>query len=156
MAERSTSPLLHTNKASRKKSASDWKIEIAVPQESAGPKIIREHNIQTGKGRNLQSKVEVKRVLFDNNSDEKKKQKFGGLKSHSRVVPLQEKESTGSTAAVANATEEAYAAQKDGGDLSLIQLVQIKNQQAGLLDMLQVLILNHICLFIFQQDHLSV
>lgn len=71
--------------------------------------------------------------------------KVGEMKlSQSRVVPVEEKESTGSsiTGIGIDSVEETSS------DLSLIkkQLAQIEKQQSSLLDLLQVLLRKHILL----------
>ncbi|KAG9456718.1 hypothetical protein H6P81_001226 [Aristolochia fimbriata] len=127
------------------KKPTDWKIEIAVPHDST-LKVIGEDNLQNGKSdgqgaarrdASSRARLEVKRALFDKNYDEKAR-RFGGLKSHSRVVPLFDKESLESTVVGNNVVEESQESQK-AGDLSQIrkQLVQIENQQSSLLDLLQ-------------------
>ncbi|KAJ6356109.1 hypothetical protein OIU78_004259 [Salix suchowensis] len=74
------------------------------------------------------SMPETKCVLFSSIRDDKWN-KFGGLKSGSRVVPFQEDESCYSKdVEVSSSTEDSYE------DLSLIreQLIQIENQQSSL------------------------
>lgn len=130
---------------------SDWKVEIAVPN---APPVqgVCEDNLPNKKGivgrfleqgenknnRHLNSKIEAKRALFENKHDDKTL-KFGGLRSGSRVVPVQEKETSESTVQRSNTSEELIGGNKDN-DLSLIrkQLVQIESQQSSLLDLLQV------------------
>ncbi|XP_058115519.1 TORTIFOLIA1-like protein 4 [Magnolia sinica] len=130
------------------KKPSNWKIEIAVPHAPPYTAVC-EDGPQNGEGRdgiglekgeNVRSrptKLEVKRVLFDKNCDDKTV-KLGGLRSSSRVVPFQEKESSDSIVGHNNTGEELFGSHKDN-DLSLIreQLVQIENQQSSLLDLLQ-------------------
>ncbi|KAL5747305.1 hypothetical protein ACOSP7_024302 [Xanthoceras sorbifolium] len=127
------------------KKPSDWKVESAVP--GATP-LMRAHEVdvkerdenvlekQNNKNTRL-SKPETKRALFNRNSEEKM-QKFGGLRSGSRVAPCHE-EPFESTVIVSNNTENLHTNHKDSEDLSLIrnQLVQIEKQQSSLLDLLQ-------------------
>lgn len=130
---------------------SDWKVEIAVPN---GPSVqgVCDDDLPNRKGivgrfreqvenknnRHLNSKLEAKRSLFENKHDDKTL-KFGGLRSASRVVPVQEKDTSESTVQPSNTSEELSGSNKES-DLSLIrkQLVQIENQQSSLLDLLQV------------------
>lgn len=92
----------------------------------------------------IHAKREVKQIHCDVNGEEKMK-KVGEMKlSQSRVVPVEEKESTGSsiTGIGIDSVEETSS------DLSLIkkQLAQIEKQQSSLLDLLQVLLRKHILL----------
>ncbi|KAF8407977.1 hypothetical protein HHK36_007117 [Tetracentron sinense] len=148
-SDRKSSPATF-HKLDRKK-PSDWKIEISIPQASSftPPSFTlvskndlkgRDERIpESGEnGSNRLSKPEIKRALFSKNSDDKM-HKFGGLRSGSRVVPFNDKESSESSAVLGNATVELYGNHKNSEDLSLIrkQLVQIENQQSNLLDLLQ-------------------
>ncbi|KAF8390306.1 hypothetical protein HHK36_024831 [Tetracentron sinense] len=119
------------------KNPSDWKIDIAVPHAPSF-KVVCEDGLKgRNGGENESDRSETKRILFNKNYDDKT-HKFGGLRSRSRVVPVHEKEPSGSTV-VRNGTEELYGNHKDSEDLSLIrkQLVQIENQQSNLFDVLQ-------------------
>lgn len=136
-------------KVDHPKKSSQWKIEIAVPS-SPSSKVACEDNV-VGKndspvlesGENEQSgnlKPETKRAIFSKIREEKV-QKFGGLRSGSRVVPFDDDDQNhGSDFVDGNAAEEAYESPKDVEDLSKIreQLLQIENQQSSLLDLLQV------------------
>ncbi|KAK1564301.1 hypothetical protein Q3G72_000174 [Acer saccharum] len=127
------------------KNPSDWKVEIAVPGAaslmSAREDGVKERDEKVSERRNNEntrlSKPETKRSLFNRNPDEKM-QKFGGLRSGSRVAPCHE-ETFESPVVVSNNTENLHTNHKDSEDLSLIrnQLVQIEKQQSSLLDLLQ-------------------
>lgn len=79
---------------------------------------------------------DIRRALFSKMSDEKV-QKFGGLRSGSRVVPFYD--DPGSDFTVNNISE-ACEGPQDVEDLSLIRekLIQIENQQSNLLNIIQV------------------
>uniref|UniRef100_A0A1D1XIG6 Microtubule-associated protein TORTIFOLIA1 n=1 Tax=Anthurium amnicola TaxID=1678845 RepID=A0A1D1XIG6_9ARAE len=140
--EKRTSPPLFRNLDRRK--PRDWRIEIAMPD---GPPftVICKDELQNGQagdeevweqGKNEDnptSKLEVKRILFEKNS-EQKINKSGGLRSGSRVVPFQEKGNLAPTVEI----DELFEDNKDN-DLTLIrkQLVQIENRQSSLLDLVQ-------------------
>ncbi|XP_061360821.1 TORTIFOLIA1-like protein 4 [Gastrolobium bilobum] len=83
----------------------------------------------------INSRAEIKRVLFGKNSDEKLR-RFGGSKS--RVVPCYDDGNLDPDVTVNNVNEVCESPQ-DVEDLSLIreQLFQIENQQSNLLDLLQ-------------------
>ncbi|KAJ6431180.1 hypothetical protein OIU84_018634 [Salix udensis] len=115
---------------------SGWKIEIATPQGKVSGDDTKHGSEVLGSGQKedgTNSMPETKCVLFSSIRDDKWN-KFGGLKSGSRVVPFQEDESCYSKdVEVSSSTEDSYE------DLSLIreQLIQIENQQSSLLDLLQ-------------------
>lgn len=96
---------------------------------------IREHGGSEG---NIRSRLETRRMLFERNHEDTGN-KLAGLKSASRMVPLQETGSLESTVGANTKDDELNAGHKDS-DLSLIrmQLVQIENQQSNLLELLQV------------------
>ncbi|XP_073100626.1 TORTIFOLIA1-like protein 5 [Elaeis guineensis] len=123
------------------KQNSDWRVEIAIPN-TPSVKVVSEDAIMKGQEQggmegNVRSRLEARRMLFEKNSEDKGN-KLAGLKSASRVVPFQDAGSIKSTAGADHATDDLNPAHKDS-DLSLIrmQLVQIENQQASLLDLLQ-------------------
>ncbi|KAL5722404.1 hypothetical protein ACHQM5_005928 [Ranunculus cassubicifolius] len=129
-------------KLDRKKPA-NWKVEVAVPNTPPS-KTLYDNGIQErGKGvqenaENEDDRRQTRRSLFNRSNDDKM-HKFGGLRSGSRVVPLQVEDCLESTVVVNNNVEDLHATQKNSEDLSLIrkQLIQIENQQSSLLDLLQ-------------------
>jgi hypothetical protein len=122
---------------------SAWKIEIATPEGKVSGDDTRNDSEVLGSGQNgggTSSMRETRRVLFGSIRDDKWN-KFGGLKSGSRVVPFQEDENCyNKVVEVSSSAEDFYENHKDYEDLSLIreQLIQIENQQSSLLDLLQV------------------
>ncbi|TYH19557.1 hypothetical protein ES288_A05G361000v1 [Gossypium darwinii] len=121
---------------------SDCKTEIAEPRKSLFFKAY--DNIKNGDlgvmesreiGDSRDSRLETKRVLFAKVRDENV-QKYGGLKTGSRVVPFHDEnlDFDDKKAAV-----EADENPKEVEDLSLIreQLAQIEDQQSNLLNLLQ-------------------
>ncbi|GKV14208.1 hypothetical protein SLEP1_g25111 [Rubroshorea leprosula] len=139
-SDKKTSPATFLN-VNRKK---DWKVEIAVPNAPTLTRSrdddIKERSGNPRERRNDEngglSRPEIKRALFPKNSDDKMN-KFGRLKSGSRVTPCPEE--THEPTAVANSNENHNGNHKECEDLSLIrsQLVQIEKQQSSLLDLLQ-------------------
>ncbi|KAK4394590.1 TORTIFOLIA1-like protein 3 [Sesamum angolense] len=136
-SENRTGPALF-RKLDRKK-PSNLKAENAAPTDSCGTVISEgtrldadERVVETGEEEGKQAaKPEIRRALFDENYEKKK---LGLPKSGSRVVPAGE-----ASVVVSNETADIFRNQRDCDDLSLIrkQLVQIENQQANLLDLLQ-------------------
>lgn len=127
-----------------RKKPTDWKVEISA-NHSPSTTVVCEDDPRGRyeKGEKLRSQVmisETRRALFDRNADDKMF-KFGGAKAGSQVVPC-EGDNSASTVGVSEITENVCKNQKESEDLSLIreQLVQIENQQSGLLDLLQVLL----------------
>jgi hypothetical protein len=122
---------------------SAWKIEIATPPGKACGDVTGHDSGVLGSGQNVDdtnSTPETKRVLFSSILVDKR-HKYDGLKSGSRVVPIQGDENCYSEdVEVSSSTEDFYENHKDYEDLSLIreQLIQIENQQSSLLDLLQV------------------
>lgn len=84
----------------------------------------------------VNSRAEIKRVLFSKMSDEKMR-RFSGSKS--RVVPCIDDDDLDADVIVNNANEVCESPQ-DVEEFALIreQLLQIENQQSNLLDLLQV------------------
>ncbi|XP_058228170.1 TORTIFOLIA1-like protein 3 [Rhododendron vialii] len=124
-----------------RKKPTDWKVEISS-NHSPSMTVVCEDDPRGRyeKGEKLRSQVmisETRRALFDRNADDKMF-KFGGAKAGSQVVPC-EGDNSASTVGVSEITENVCKNQKESEDLSLIrkQLVQIENQQSGLLDLLQ-------------------
>ncbi|XVF44116.1 hypothetical protein PTKIN_Ptkin02bG0094500 [Pterospermum kingtungense] len=123
---------------------SDCKIEIAEPKSLfsgvSGDDAIRKSNLgdlESGEiGDNGNFKQETKRLFFGKICDEKV-QKFGGLRSGSRVVPFHDEENL--DVDDKHAAVEVGEDPKDIEDLSLIreQLAQIEDQQSNLLNLLQ-------------------
>ncbi|KAL0342770.1 UNVERIFIED_CONTAM: TORTIFOLIA1-like protein 3 [Sesamum calycinum] len=136
-SENRTGPAMF-RKLDRKK-PSNLKAEKAAPTDSCGTVISEgtrldadERVVETGEEERKQAaKPEIRRALFDENYEKKK---LGLPKSGSRVVPAGE-----ASVVVSNETADICRNQRDCDDLSLIrkQLVQIENQQANLLDLLQ-------------------
>ncbi|OMO54988.1 Armadillo-like helical [Corchorus olitorius] len=122
---------------------SDWKVEIAE-SKSMVSKASSDDNIKKSDLRVLESREsrdsrnsrpEAKCVPFGKVRDEKA-QKFGGLRSGSRVVPFHDEDLNAENN---NAVEEVEENSKEAEDLSLIreQLAQIEDQQSNLLNLLQ-------------------
>ncbi|CAL9124569.1 TORTIFOLIA1-like protein 4 [Musa acuminata AAA Group] len=134
-------PLFHKDE----RRPSNWRVEISIagaPGEVVNDEKlhnIREHGGSEG---NLRSRLETRRMLFERNHEDTGN-KLAGLKSASRMVPLQETGSLESTVGANTKDDELNAGHKDS-DLSLIrmQLVQIENQQSNLLELLQKFIGN--------------
>lgn len=90
---------------------------------------------------NVRERLEARRMLFQKTGEKGYKKLIGGPKSGSRVVPYNgDGDSEETTETEDDAPEEFQSAHKDE-DLSKIrmQLVQIENQQASLLNLLQVI-----------------
>ncbi|KAJ0105576.1 hypothetical protein Patl1_17947 [Pistacia atlantica] len=127
------------------KKPSNWKVNISVPGSAsltdAHEDDVKERDGNVSERRNNENarlpKPDTRRALFNKSSDDKV-QKFGGLRSGSRVAPCHE-ESHEDTVVVSNNCENLHTNHKDCEDLSLIrnQLVQIEKQQSSLLDLLQ-------------------
>uniref|UniRef100_A0A5B6YT58 Putative microtubule-associated protein TORTIFOLIA1 n=1 Tax=Davidia involucrata TaxID=16924 RepID=A0A5B6YT58_DAVIN len=138
-SDKKTGPAMF-RKLDRKKTT-DWKIEIAAPHAPSMTMVCENdpkgRDEKGEKEKNRFVKPEIKRALFNKNTDDRI-HKFGGSKAGSRVVPCHD-ESSESTVVVSNVTENLHRNQKESEDLSLIrkQLVQIENQQSSLLDLLQ-------------------
>lgn len=135
-----------TCKVDHSKKSSVWNIEVAVPSSISSEMALEDDTgknsftvQESGQHENSGHSV-VERKHVYSKTHEGKTQKFGGLKSGSRVVPFNDDEDHRSDVVVNNAAEEVYESQKDAEDLSLIreQLLQIENQQSSLLDLLQV------------------
>ncbi|ONK59541.1 uncharacterized protein A4U43_C08F7530 [Asparagus officinalis] len=111
---------------------SDWKVEVAV-SDASPLTVVSEDKFMRCKENNARAKFEAKRPLFENNSEGKVTSSGGGLKSGSRMLPLESRNSE-----VITEVDSTVDEHKDG-DLSLIrrQLLQIENQQSSLLDLLQ-------------------
>jgi len=99
-----------------------------------------EHSSPTPYQNGVNSRAEIKRVLFSKMSDEKVK-RFSGSKS--RVVPCYDDPNV-----VDNSANDVCDNPQDVEDFSLIreQLIQIENQQSNLLDTLQVYFCTLLCL----------
>ena len=143
------------------KKSPEWKIEIATPN-SASSKVSQADDVvkrdfddeESGKNeRNANPVAEDKRVLFSKDRNEKA-QKFGSLRSRSRVVPFDDENYD----SISNPAVEIYESPKEAEDLNLIraQLIQIENQQANLFDLLQVMLLMLIHLLFDSQMTLSI
>lgn len=137
-SEKKTSPATF-QKVNRKK---DWKVEIDAPSASSLTRsrdddIKERYNNARRDENGGSSKTEVKRALFSKNSDDKMN-RFGRLKSVSRVAPCHE-ETSEATVLSHNTNENLHANHRGCEDLSLIrsQLIQIEKQQSGLVDLLQ-------------------
>lgn len=123
---------------------SDEKLETPVskstPSNMSGEDDVKRCDFEASKPapsqNGVNSRADVKRVLFSKMSDEKVR-RFGGSKS--RVVPCYDDDDLHSNMTPNNVNEVCESPQ-DVEDLSLIreQLIQIENQQSNLLDLLQV------------------
>ncbi|XWS63592.1 hypothetical protein CRYUN_Cryun06bG0113900 [Craigia yunnanensis] len=122
---------------------SNWKIEIAEPKSlfsvASGDDNIKKSNLGDLESREIGDSInfrpETKHVLFGKVRDEKV-QKFGGLRSGSRVVPFHYENLNVDDK---NAVLEVDENPKNIENLSLIreQLAQIEDQQSNLLNLLQ-------------------
>lgn len=131
------------------KKPSDWKVEVAVPNppsskvvgaDDTGRRYLGVSNSEEN-GNYGDSRSETNSVLLSKIRNEKMN-KFGRLRSVSRIVPFHENSYSEPALVNTNGTneEEIYENQKDIEDLSLIreQLIQIENQQSSMLNLLQV------------------
>ncbi|KAM6563038.1 hypothetical protein CsatB_023036 [Cannabis sativa] len=144
--DRNSSPTMF-GKVDHPKKASHWKIEMAVPS-SPSTKVACEDNVggkndslvsESGEKQSRNARQETKHALVSKIL-EGEVQKFGRLRSGSRVVPFDDdNEYHGSDVVHDNVAEEVYENPKDAEDLSKIreQLIQIENQQSSLLELLQ-------------------
>ncbi|TVU11852.1 hypothetical protein EJB05_45461, partial [Eragrostis curvula] len=112
----------------------DHKVDNTVAPDATPIKMVTEEKLL--KEGNVRERLEARRVLFQK-TGEKGYKKLAG-KSGSRVVPYNGDGDLEETAKTENTPEEFQSAHKDE-DLSKIrmQLVQIENQQASLLNLLQ-------------------
>ena len=117
---------------------SDCKVEAAVSHAPPFTDVC-DGKVLRSEENNARSKFEAKRLLFENNSEDKASKLRGGLKSSSRVVQFEGPGGSEVITADGNTNDELHGDHKDA-DLSLIrrQLLQIENQQSSLLDLLQV------------------
>lgn len=118
---------------------SNWRVEIPVsdsPGEVVDHKNFPKYREQEPKG-NVRSRLEARRVLFEGNSEAK------GNKLASHDVPFKETAQTEQTMG-ANIKEDDLNSGHKVGNLSTVrmQLLQIKNQQSNLLELLQVQLLS--------------
>ncbi|RCV21067.1 hypothetical protein SEVIR_4G108000v4 [Setaria viridis] len=111
------------------------KVDITVAPDATPIKMVTEEKLL--KEGNVRERLEARRVLFQK-TGEKGYKKLVGPKSGSRVVPYNGDGDLEETALTEDAPDELQSAHKDE-DLSKIrmQLVQIENQQASLLNLLQ-------------------
>ncbi|KAL6997240.1 hypothetical protein U1Q18_007363 [Sarracenia purpurea var. burkii] len=105
---------------------------IAVCEDSPWSRDEKDFNTDEKSRSNLMN-PESRRALFNKDVDDNKMLKSCGTNSGSRVVPCQD-DSSESTIAVSNVTEDIHKNQKESEDLSLIrkQLVLLENQQTNL------------------------
>ena len=113
------------------------KVDVTVAPDATPIKMVTEEKLL--KEGNVRERLEARRVLFQK-TGEKGYKKLVGPKPGSRVVPYNGDGDLEETAGTQDAPEEFQSAHKDE-DLSKIrmQLVQIENQQASLLNLLQVI-----------------
>ncbi|WVZ81769.1 hypothetical protein U9M48_029111 [Paspalum notatum var. saurae] len=111
------------------------RVDVTVAPESTPIKMVTEEKLL--KEGNVRERLEARRVLFQK-TGEKGYKKLAGPKSGSRVVPYNGDGDVEETAETEDPPEEFQSANKDE-DFSKIrmQLVQIENQQASLLNLLQ-------------------
>ncbi|CAN6170412.1 unnamed protein product, partial [Urochloa humidicola] len=111
------------------------KVDVTVAPDATPIKMVTEEKLL--KEGNVRERLEARRVLFQK-TGEKGYKKLVGPKSGSRVVPYNGDGDSEEAAGTEDAPEEFQSAHKDE-DLSKIrmQLVQIENQQASLLNLLQ-------------------
>uniref|UniRef100_A0A0D9VKU1 TORTIFOLIA1/SINE1-2 N-terminal domain-containing protein n=1 Tax=Leersia perrieri TaxID=77586 RepID=A0A0D9VKU1_9ORYZ len=126
------SPPSH-HKASQAKNR-DYKVDIAVTPDATPIKVVTEEKLL--KGGNVRSRLEARRMLFQDGDD--RATKVGGLKAGSRVVPYVEGGNMEEISEAGGGSERFQTGYKDEG-LSEIrsQLLQIENQQSSLLDLIQ-------------------
>nr|CAB3470174.1 unnamed protein product [Digitaria exilis] len=113
------------------------KVDITVAPDATPIKMVTEEKLL--KEGNVRERLEARRMLFQKTGEKGYKKLIGGPKSGSRVVPYNgDGDSEETTETEDDAPEEFQSAHKDE-DLSKIrmQLVQIENQQASLLNLLQ-------------------
>lgn len=111
------------------------RVDVTVTLDATPIKMVTEEKLL--KEGNVRERLEARRVLFQK-TGEKSYKKLAGPKSGSRVVPCDGDGDAEEIAETEDAPEEFQSAHKDE-DLSKIrmQLVQIENQQACLLNLLQ-------------------
>ncbi|CAL5052139.1 unnamed protein product [Urochloa decumbens] len=111
------------------------KVDVTVAPDATPIKMVTEEKLL--KEGNVRERLEARRVLFQK-TGEKGYKKLVGPKSGSRVVPYNGDGDSEEAAGTEDVPEEFQSAHKDE-DLSKIrmQLVQIENQQASLLNLLQ-------------------
>ncbi|CAD6339673.1 unnamed protein product [Miscanthus lutarioriparius] len=111
------------------------RVDVTVDPDATPIKMVTEEKLL--KEGSVRERLEARRVLFQK-TGEKGYKKLAGPKSGSRVVPYSGDGDLEETAETEDAPEEFQSTHKDE-DLSKIrmQLVQIENQQASLLNLLQ-------------------
>jgi hypothetical protein len=114
------------------------RVDVTVAPDATPIKMVTEEKLL--KEGSVRERLEARRVLFQK-TGEKGYKKLAGPKSGSRVVPYSGDGNLEETAETEDVPGEFQSAHKDE-DLSKIrmQLVQIENQQASLLNLLQVVI----------------
>jgi hypothetical protein len=114
----------------------DYKVDIAVTPDATPIKVVTEEKLL--KGGNVRSRLEARRMLFQDGDD--RATKVAGLKAGSRVVPYEEGGNMEEISEIGGGSERFQTGYKDEG-LSEIrsQLLQIENQQSSLLDLIQVI-----------------
>uniref|UniRef100_J3LGX8 TORTIFOLIA1/SINE1-2 N-terminal domain-containing protein n=1 Tax=Oryza brachyantha TaxID=4533 RepID=J3LGX8_ORYBR len=119
-------------KASQAKNR-DYKVDIVVTPDATPIKVVTEEKLL--KGGNVRSRLEARRMLFQDGDD--RATKVAGLKAGSRVVPYEESGNMEEISEIGG-SERFPSGYKDEG-LSEIrsQLLQIENQQSSLLDLIQ-------------------
>uniref|UniRef100_A0A0E0CR87 TORTIFOLIA1/SINE1-2 N-terminal domain-containing protein n=1 Tax=Oryza meridionalis TaxID=40149 RepID=A0A0E0CR87_9ORYZ len=112
----------------------DYKVDIAVTPDATPIKVVTEEKLL--KGGNVRSRLEARRMLFQDGDD--RATKVAGLKAGSRVVPYEEGGNMEEISEIGGGSERFQTGYKDEG-LSEIrsQLLQIENQQSSLLDLIQ-------------------
>ncbi|KAF0932581.1 hypothetical protein E2562_010460 [Oryza meyeriana var. granulata] len=112
----------------------DYKVDIAVTPDATPIKVVTAEKLL--KGGNVRSRLEARRMLFQDGDD--RVTKVAGLKAGSRVVPYEEGSNMEEISEVGGGSEMFQTGYKDEG-LSEIrsQLLQIENQQSSLLDLIQ-------------------
>ncbi|KAL1357208.1 hypothetical protein HN51_009168 [Arachis hypogaea] len=135
-----------SSSVSRKLNNKNWDVQVVVSSDPFNSRVdqgdlqqrdevVLERSRKDEKGRFFKS--EIRRGLFENNSDDKKMHKYSGSKAGSRVVPFSEDSQDSEPGG--NVTKDLHKSDKQNEDLSLIrsQLLQIEKQQSSLLDLLQ-------------------
>ncbi|KAJ1439003.1 HEAT, type 2 [Sesbania bispinosa] len=129
---------------SRKSNHKNWDVQMALSNAPSaamadqGDLQERDETVleRSKMDKNRFLKPEVKRALFNKNTDDKIR-KYGGSKAGSRVFPYHEESQD--SVPVSDVSKDLHRNDKDSEDLSLIrdQLHQIEKQQSSLLDLLQ-------------------
>ncbi|KAL5680857.1 hypothetical protein ACJX0J_007242, partial [Zea mays] len=110
-------------------------VDVTVASDATPAKMVTEEKL-LNEGR-VRERLEARRVLFQKTGDKGYK-KLAGPKSGSRVFPYSGDGDFEETAETEDAPDELQSAHRDEALLKIrMQLVQIENQHASLLNLLQ-------------------